>query len=291
MSDMSFIILAKPNTGDYYEGNFAFLRPIYPRPNVSPVRFDNLRNYGKVVFREDSYDPTTRIRRGRFYKESQRKVEIPSDTMQHKPYPRPVEFTRLDGVRVFEFQSTYEQNNDLNSDLIKSRNYDVLIGQSPAETRWTVVDAECLDDGTTLFTLKSLSSFGLLPTLKTKDSEIISCTEKVIDAMLKFTPVSIVDVCRESTRIILANKYENRISRGKDLGEIIRNLDGKHDNGKLMMVLSAAKIINRFHPRGKTAEQEKQATKEILLRSITDEDAILTVQLFGFLLRELDYAK
>ena len=52
MPDMSFILLAKPNTGDYYEGNFAFLRPIYPRPTVSPASLSNVVIPGEVVFRK-----------------------------------------------------------------------------------------------------------------------------------------------------------------------------------------------------------------------------------------------
>jgi hypothetical protein len=114
MVDMSFILLAKPNTGDYYEGNFVFLRPIYPRSTVSSARLSNVVIHGEVVFREDSYDPTTRIRRGRFYRQSQRVAQIPSGLVHHMPYPRPVEMVGGNGGSVFEFRSTYEQNNELN---------------------------------------------------------------------------------------------------------------------------------------------------------------------------------
>jgi len=291
MSDKSFILLAKPNTGDYYEGNFAFLRPIYPRPNVSPARLSDVLIHGEIVFREDSYDPTTRIRRGRFYRQSQKTAQIPSGLVHHVPYPRPIELVGGNGGPIFEFQSTYEQNNELNSTLIKSRDYDVLIGQSPAETRWRVIDAEGLNDSTTLFTLKSLSSFGLLPVLETDNPEIVSAAEKVLDAALKFPPVSVVDVCRESARVILANKYGEAFSSEKDLVDLIKKLDMELPKDDIMMISSAAKIINRFHPRGKTAAQERLANAGKPVRSIIDEDAILAVGLFGFLLTELKFAK
>jgi hypothetical protein len=291
MSDMSFILLAKPNTGDYYEGNFTFLRPIYPRPNVSPARLLDVVIAGEIVFREDSYDPTTRIRRGRFYRQSHKTAQIQSSRVHHVPYPRPNEIDGGSIGGIFEFQSTYEQNNELNSALIQSRDYHVLIGQSPAETRWRVVDAESLNDGTTLFTLKSLSTFGLLPVLETDNPEVISAAEKVLDAALKFPPVSVVDVCRESTRIILAKKYGEAFSSAKDLGDLIKKLDLELPKNDIIMISSAAKIINRFHSRGKTAEQEKRAYAGKPLRSIMDDDAILAVRLFGFLMTELKFAK
>ncbi len=291
MADMSFILLAKPNTGDYYEGNFAFLRPIYPRPNVSPAVLSNVAIPGEILFREDTYDPTTRIRRGRFYRQSHKTAQIPSGLVHHTPYPRPVEIVGGSGGPVFEFQSTYEQSDELNLALIRSRNHDLLIGQRPAETRWRVIDAESLSDGTTLFTLKSLSTFGLLPILDTDHPEIVSATEKVLDAAFKFPPVSVVDVCRESTRVIIARKFGEAFSAAKDLGNLIKKLETDLPKDDIMMVSSAAKIINRFHPRGKTAAQEKLAKDGKPLRSLIDEDAFLAVQLFGFILTELKFAR
>lgn len=291
MPDMSFILLAKPNTGDYYEGNFAFLRPIYPRPNVSPARLSDVLIHGEILFREDSYDPTTRVRRGRFYRQSQKTAQIPSGLVHHMPYPRPVEIVGGSGGPVFEFQSTYEQNNELNSALIQSRDYDILIGENPAETRWRVIDAETLNDGTTLFTLKSLSNFGLLPVLETDNPEITSATEKVLNAALKFPPVSVVDVCRESARVIIARKFGEAFSSAKDLGELINKLDAEFSKDENMMISSAAKIINRFHSRGKSSAQEKLIKIGNPLRSVIDDDAILAVRLFGFLLTELKFAK
>jgi hypothetical protein len=130
-----------------------------------------------------------------------------------------------------------------------------------------------------------------LPVLDTDNPEVISATEKVLDAALKFPPISVVDVCRESTRVIIARKYGEAFSSEKDLGDLIRKLDMELPKDEIMMVSSAAKIINRFHPRGKSAAQEKLANAGKPLRSLIDDDAILTVRLFGFLLTELKFAK
>ncbi len=281
MIDQSFTILAKPNTGDYYEGSRNYLRAIYPRPHVSPARLVISPVQIDIVFREDSYDPTTRVRRGRFY-QATNQLHIPSGLVPYQPYPRPQEITGERGGKVFQFQTAFEQNDKLNSDLSRSKDdYGVLIGAPPAETRWRVIDVEALSDGTVLFTLKSLSSFGLLPILKTDDLEIKAAYEKVVDAALKYAPVPVVDVCRESTRVILA-KYLN--SSG-DLGPLIKKIPNDR-----LMTLWSAQIISRIHSRGKSSEQERQLEVGTPIRAVVDDDAVLAVRLFGFLLTELGYA-
>lgn len=113
----------------------------------------------------------------------------------------------------------------------------------------------------------------------------------MLDAALKFPPVSVADVCRESARVILANTYGDAFSSAKDLGNLIKKLDVELPKGDTMMISSTAKIINRFHPRGKTAARERLANAGKPLRSIINEDAILAVHLFGFLLTELKFGK
>jgi hypothetical protein len=56
-------------------------------------------------------------------------------------------------------------------------------------------------------------------------------------------------------------------------------------------IKSAAGIINRLHPRGKSAEQEKQARQGRQLRDVCDEDAKLSISLIGFLLREFEWGR
>ena len=280
MIDQSFIILAKPNTGDYYEGSRNFLRAIYPRPHISPARLVISLVPIDIVFREDSYDPTTRVRRGRFYQETS-SFHISSGLVPYWPYPRPQEIPDGKVGTVFHFQTVFEQKNQLNTDLSRSKDdYGVLIGMAPFETRWRVIDAEFLSDGTVLFALKSLSSFGLLPILKTDDLEIKAAYEKVVDAALKYAPVPVVDVCRESTRVILA-KYLNLPG---DLADLIKKIPKDRS-----MTLWSTQIINRLHPRGKSSEKERRLKDGTPIRAVVDNDAVLAVRLFGFLLTELGY--
>ena len=206
MDDQSCVLLAKPNTGDYYEGSRNFLRAIYPRPNVSPATVEGYLPHHEVVFREDSYDPTTRTRRGRFYSTSGH-AHLQEGRVSYHPYLKPIVFFGGPAGQ-FEFQWTFAQDQKLNTSVLACVDYGVLIGVPPAQTVWRVIDAEALSDGTTLFTLKSLSSLGLLPALDTKLQEVTDAAEKVIEA-IKYSPVPIVDVCRESARVVIATKVES----------------------------------------------------------------------------------
>jgi hypothetical protein len=103
---------------------------------------------------------------------------------------------------------------------------------------------------------------------------------------VKYAPVSIVDVCRESAYVVLAEKY----GQAKDLGDLIRNIENSPAEKTNIMVPSAAKIISRLHPRGKAAEQERQSRAGTPLRSVVEDDALLAIRLFGFLLTEMALA-
>ena len=67
------MILAIFQNERVYEGNLWVLNALYPMPSLSPVTEPVPAIIGypnqitPLLFREDSFDPTTRIRRGRFY--------------------------------------------------------------------------------------------------------------------------------------------------------------------------------------------------------------------------------
>ncbi|WP_287988106.1 hypothetical protein, partial [Acidiphilium sp.] len=164
MQDQSFTHLGKPNTGDYFEGNRAFMRAIHPRPLVSQVEIPDQRGF-TIVFREDSYDPTTRIRRGRFYQGVQSFV-LTTRQLEFAPYPQPAMYLASDGSGAVEFQFAAEQSTQLAERLGDLRGYEIRIGRHPAQTEWRIIDREGLSDGGILYTLRSRSSFGLLPILK-----------------------------------------------------------------------------------------------------------------------------
>ena len=136
-------------------------------------------------------------------------------------------------------------------------------------------------------------SFGLLPNLNEdalppeRAGDIRDSIEKVADAAHKYLPVSIVDVCRESARVMLAEWLSAaRVDGAKgDLGEVIKKIPAENEG-----LRAAARIINRLHPRGKSSERERHVDRGKDLRGVSSEDAELSVALIGFLLREAGWA-
>ena len=291
------MILAIFQNERVYEGNQNFLNAVYPMPSLSKVVIDpanpvaagilgNQHPLTPPLFREDSFDPTTRIRRGRFYSLHKQLATYDPQRVSHYPYAPPT-----GGLPQFYNMDAYRSLQPAGHVPTFHRTL-ILLGDASHKTAWHIVGAERLFNGETLFTLKSLSTLGQLPDLaeatlpSEKRREILDGFEKVADAAHKYLPVPIVDVCREFSRVILAAWLPTvGVKSQGDLGKLIEVVPQDHSGIK-----SAAGIINRLHSRGKSSEQERQAKKERVIREVSDEDGELSVALVGFLLRELGWA-
>ena len=226
MDDFGFTHLAKPYTGDYYEGSANFMRSIYPRPFVARATVPGA-GPGAIVFREDFYDPTTRIRRGRFY-QSVGSLDLAGPNVRFEPYIR-FFADRSDGGSIARFQFAAEQTRELAEFLGKLHGYDIWIGRSPAQTTWRIIDSEGLADGGILYTLRSRSSFGLLPALKHGAGDVVAAAyQNVVDAGLRFDAAAIVDTCRESCTRVLGSHFS---IKSKDLGDIAKQIERPFENG------------------------------------------------------------
>jgi hypothetical protein len=278
-----------------YEGNENFLNAIYPMPSLSKTEIDAateglpdaLGLVQQSIFREDSFDPTTRIRRGRFYipDNPSRRIWI-ANRVNHYPYAPPVGGSPQD--LPFESYRSFQPLKIVNS----IRSPTVSLGDLNYKTRWHIIGAERLFNGETLFTLKATSSLGALPDLiesalpEGSRKEVAEGYEKVADAVHKYLPVSIVDVCREFSRIVLAVWLPTVGLEPKgDLGDLIGLVPSPKEG-----VSSATKIINRLHSRGKSSVHERQAEKGSQIRRVSVEDGELSVSLVAFLLREVGWA-
>ncbi len=281
-----------------YEGDDNTLHALYPQPVVSKAIFDpqihldvntgaSLEGGDSVLFREDQFDPTTRIRRGRFYgvRSLGDHNEYQPARVQHFPYSEPLGNRPTLRFKVYRAIGLPSPRPDL------SRSQ-VVLGTPPYAVVWRVVYLEQMNNRELLFTLKAQSSFGILPMLDEelvpKDSlvPVRGAVEKVLDAAYTYQPTPIVDVCREATRVVLAAwlAREGEQVDDKDLGEML-----KGPFPERVGIQSAATLINRLHPRGKSSETARQAAKGVALRPLVDEDAAMAVDLFGFLLREVGW--
>jgi hypothetical protein len=223
------MILAIFQNERVYEGNSHLLNAVYPMPSLSTVVadqntqpglgiFGNLHPTTPPLFREDSFDPTTRIRRGRFYCWD-RSAQYPVERVNHYPFAQPV------GGRPAQYDMNTYRSLQPACAASASMRLLIFLGDTSYKTAWHVIGAERLFNSETLFTLKSANTLGTLPDLDEGElpterrKQIREGFEKVADAAYKYMPVPIVDVCREFARLILAAGLS---TEGDDLGKLIK---------------------------------------------------------------------
>ncbi|MHB1664171.1 MAG: hypothetical protein ACYCT7_02765 [bacterium] len=224
-----------------------------------------------LLFREDSFDPITRIRRGRFYEKS--------DNVN----PRECRVSR--GIR----------QQDQNSKLTIFKPYwkfakNQLIAIGSADSVWRVIVSDRISTGEFLVTLKSRNNFGVIPEIDKEKipekfkEEIVLRLDNFVDVVNRETPSSIVDATRDIAVLLIGSyTYANDEKNiAIDLGDLIKKLK----DCKKELSAFAATIINHLHPRNKSNEKIKYN-----LRSITEEDSELSVCLIGLLLQEFGWTK
>lgn len=279
--------------GIVYEGNQNQLWALYPTPLISPAvwRYFQGRN---LVFREDFFDSVTRIRRGRFYQRhgGRREIKWHQFGVSNGLYGQLIgihhsgEFDEDDSCELIQIQPDDSIFNEA-----------VRIGEEGAATVWQVVDVEKNIFGQQVFTLRSRSLLGVLPEITPRlfdearnalqDEKIAGVRESMnalLDIFHRHQAVPTVDAARETARVILAAWIGSKADT-KDLQKVI---DLIPENTGILR--SAAFIVNRLHPRGKSSEQETQAEKGNIIREPTQDDAQTSVNLIGMMLREIGWA-
>lgn len=290
----------------FYEGTGQYGHAIWPSPVVTiatiiangddeTVITDNPDlGYAKYVFREDSFDPVTRIRRGRFYTHESGGQPQPWRVQRHPAFAPHVgykldtqgyEERLLNGFSPFRFSMVSGPG---------KKPVVVGLGTRDASTFWRVVGVERISTAEDLVTLKARSNLGVLPELvdEIRNTDGVPVDAKpvqtalnaLVDAFHRQQAVPTVDVARETTRVILT-AWIGPKARGKDLRDVVSLIPPqKHCTSW------AASIVKWLHPRGKSAAHESHADGGTPLRSITDEDAEAAVHLVGLVLREIGWA-
>ena len=281
-----------------YEGDGNFFRAIHPTPVLTCAIWPGcaptpvMPGCSSPLFREDSFDPVTRIRRGRFYVLTNPSSLILSpDRVHNYPYGPHI------GVGGGWQADGYYKPAGIGDlpDAHRIESMELVLGDAPGRTLWRVVAAERISSGELLFTLRAIAPLGTLPvlvnTLPTLDGAIADATavrqamDQLVDAFHRQQATPIVDVARETVKVILT-AWLGVSAQGKDLGKVI---EGIPDDKSLMRW--AASIVNRLHPRGKSAERETRAAQGVMLRPVVDEDAETSVHLVGLVLREVGWVR
>jgi len=286
-------------TSAFYEGEIGYGRAITPSPTVSVATLiDGRDDVNKIpelntlatqfVFREDSFDPVTRIRRGRIYKWADGFAQPHRWHVQ--PYPG-----------IWEEAVAVQGYSRIHKDLFSWAAWPafqylgprsttrIALGARGAYTLWRAVDVERTVTAEDLVTLKALHSLGTLPILDEAAipvdgrEKVVRLVEKLGNAAYTASePEAVVDLARAVTQWCIGAWLASRRGvpelKGRDLGHLVSLLETREKE--------IAMLIARFHSRAKPNEQHKYSA-----RPISDEDAEFALASVALLLRELGWVR
>ncbi len=288
-----------------YEGRSDHGRAVWPVPVISVATLiedgeeltqlpeKNDLSLANLIFREDSYDSVTRLKRGRFYSFSNGPRSPVWNVQIHPMLPGESRLANSKGWIQKQLWNWYESSL---SSRIKSysRLPLVALGTANAHSLWRIVGNEGMINGEELVTLRLQANLGVLPDVdadkipEISRQKMLESVDKLVETVYRAGPESIVSRCRDAAAAILGAFlwYQDPKAPMKDLGDLIKILKKPQDQEQKTMIISTATIIARFHPREKPNEQIGRN-----LRPILEGDADLAVNCVATLLRETGYSK
>lgn len=279
-----------------YEGSGTYGRGVWPTPVITPAAFvypsegelkahESSNPFG-YRFREDSFDPVSRIRRGRFYAGGSSQ---PQQWRVSRHPGNPLDAIASD-IHGFTKELETFHGNPIWHKYIKGKRElpVVLLGVDDRYTVWNIISVESISTGEDLVTLKARSSFGILPHIN-EHKVPESFLAKLNDALDHFTdevhrssPISVIDRARDVATLALLAYFNLQKENAKDLGKLVKLLEKEG----LTIAMNSANIIARLHARAKPSEQERRD-----LLQIREQDAELAVQCIGTILCEIGFAE
>lgn len=284
-------------TGRVYEGSSGSGIPVEGRLNLFPIAFHELSvdaptrsidGFPPLLFREDSFDPITKIRRGRVVtlsNETQPKAWHVHDTTR-----KDLKLVAWANGAAQETELITYQRSPLNDLRGLSKFPNVIIGEAPHHSIWSLLAIEKQYDGALLLTLKAVRSLGVVRDVdfhkysSPARKELKRALEQGEVSANKLSPKDTVDRCRDALSIVFGDLADNLTL---DLGPGIKKYlernkvkDPKHDGQDL--ISRNADIVRVLHSRGKPNESHKHST-----RPIDEEDANLALNCLWFVLTEL----
>ncbi|MFS2023211.1 hypothetical protein [Massilia sp. CT11-137] len=294
-------------SGLVYEGRGAPTHPVWPTPALTqatlittpadlakiPGSFES--NPFAWMFVETSFDPVSRIRRGRIF---QNFGNVSWERVLVEPHPALFSETKKaaeQGGRVSKELSVYIECTDLLRQPDKGQGLQLALGHSDASSLWRILQTERLAASDVMITLRAESAYNIMPEIdKSKIhpdsvSGVKSAVNRVLDAAYRELPTSVVDQCRNAATVLVSRWMQvqtgSSVPVEQDLGAWIKTVRSHFGEGEMVALRSALETINRLHPRGKDNEASRYQ-----LRSVTESDAEFAVQALGFVIREIRWA-
>ncbi|HQC96548.1 MAG TPA: hypothetical protein PK306_12645 [Aquabacterium sp.] len=245
---------------------------------------------GQWIFREDSFDPVTRIRRGRLYQpygiEQWSSVQVPRDASPGNlgSFGNRVTHVALEMYRYMACTALLAAPN-------QGRGLPLVLGTGAATSVFTVLQVETLVTGDLLVTLKAKTAFGVIPDLNAAVvpagslKPVQQALERAVNSAFRETPVSVVDQCRNAMCTVLGHYLATVEKADHLIGKELGQLAGRLENRGQEVCACAAHIVARMHSRGKSNEQHTRGVREPI-----DEDAEFAVHALGLVMREIGWA-
>lgn len=275
---------------------------VHPAPFLTPIRFvvgsdippvsAYAFNLPEIVFREQDFDPITKIRRGLAF--TMRNQSQPWEWYVQDPLRQDLARIGIGGnggltsaqkISLVTYQ--VDRLTEIAAAKLKPLPQ-VILGWEPFITFWNIISIEHSAASTPLLTLRAHHSLGDVPSLDATSipeaarKPIADALEKVEASVNRLSPVEVVDRCRDALSIVFGTLAGDMT---KDLGSAISAYVAA--NGSKDDIRSwAGRIVARLHSRGKPNEQAAKS-----LRAPSDDDAQLAVRCLRLVLVEFGWAK
>ncbi len=283
-----------------YEGDLRRGRALWPAPvlsiatvittvgDIAMIPHSHQLSDARYVFREDSFDPVTRIRRGRLY---EKPGTQPQDwqVQIHPAYNEEILHAKVNGGWLTKQLYWFQASSAFRRSGLFHDSAQIALGTNDAYTIWRVVDIERIYTGEDLLTLRAKSALGVLPEIngdaipRNGRERATDVLDKLANQAYRSEPEAVVDLARSAAQcclsIWLAEKHRNPEILKLDLGDLAKKLEDELISRNLAIILA------RMHTRAKPNEQVRHGTR--LLR---DDDAEFALASVGMLLREIGWA-
>lgn len=295
-------------SGLVYEGRDGPTHPVWLTPIlVQATLIENPGDLQKLpgdfdsspynwMFVDQSFDPASRVRRGRLF---QSFGNAGWETVHVEAHPaHSSDVNRIaNGVgRTGKELSVFMECTSLLQKRNRGEGMQLALGQRDSYSLWLIIQTERIATGDVLVTLRAESPFGILPQLdKSKIHPdyvkgVEAALERVLNSAYRELPQSVVDHCRNAAVMVISRWMQAETGAGapveQDLGHWIRAVKNHFGEHEMVALRSALEAINRLHPRGKDNEANKYQ-----LRQVEEADAEYAVHAISFVLRELKWTK
>lgn len=291
------------NSGLVYEGFGAPGMPSIPAPSIAQAKliqteadWDDLPcgfsgSPFAWVFRENSFDPVTRTRRGRFYEAQSGQGQPNQQRVAPHPYEDPLMRQVGREGRAVKSMNTFSACNPLLLLPNQGQGMTLALSSSRAASGRRILQTEALANGCVMVTLKSLSAFGILPAVDYGKLDepfrpaVSEAIERVLNSAFRESSISVVDHCRAALTVLLSrwlvqSGHEHEKTLGTDPGELAKKTEAR----AMDCVAKAAQVVARLHVRGKPNEQHAKGS-----RPPVEDDAEFALHAVGLAIRDFGW--